>query len=68
MIGYALSQEAKELALRCGNQEFLDYVLNEFIPLMLSHSNPDDFLLRTDFPDKDRNIVSTAWSQYRRTH
>ena len=69
MIEYPLSQKARNLALYYGNQQFLDYVLNVFIPRMLSSSSSGRgrFLLRTDFPDRDRNIVNTAWGQYRRT-
>ena len=47
-----------------GNEEFLDYVLNEFIPRILE--SQDRYLLRTDFQDMDRNIVNSAWSVYRR--
>lgn len=62
MIDYELSQEAKDLALYFGEQ-FLNYVLYEFLPDYLA--NPRSFLLRSDWDDLDRNIVSTAWSRYR---
>lgn len=78
MSGYTLSQDAKKMALDLGGQAFLDYVLNDFIPRMLSYPHgPDNFPLRTPSclsysdPDmnKDRRIVNTAWGQYyRHTH
>lgn len=64
MVKYELSQEAIDLAKFYGNEEFLEYVLNEFIPNIIeSHGQ---YLLRTDFKDLDRNIVNSAWSVYRR--
>ena len=69
MVGCTLSQEARELALSYGGSEFLQYVLNVFLPLVRdSSSHQRRLLLRTDFPvGDDRNIVNTAWSQYRFT-
>lgn len=67
MVSYMLSREATELALSYGGQQFLDYIYYTFIPNLQSHPHQRWFILRTDFPDRDRNIVNTAWSQYRRT-
>ena len=64
MVKYELSQEAIALAKFYGNEEFLNYVLNEFIPKVLESQGR--YLLRTDFQDVDRNIVNSAWSVYRR--
>ena len=64
MVKYELSQEAIALAKMYGNEEFLDYILNEFIPKILESQGR--YLLRTDFQDIDRNIVNSAWSVYRR--
>ena len=64
MVKYELSQEAVALAKMYGNEEFLEYVLNEFIPNIIEAK--DRYLLRTDFKDLDRNIVNSAWSVYRR--
>ena len=64
MVKYNLSQEAIDLAKFYGNEEFLEYVLNEFIPMILESQG--QYLLRTDFKDLDRNIVNSAWSVYRR--
>lgn len=64
MVKYELSQEAVALAKMYGNEEFLEYVLNEFIPKVLETQSR--YLLRTDFQDVDRNIVNSAWSIYRR--
>lgn len=61
-----LSQEARNLALRYGGQQFLIYIITVFMPN--SRNNQRRLLLRTDFPiGDDRNIVNAAWSQYRRT-
>lgn len=64
MVKYNLSQEAIDLAKFYGNEEFLNYVINEFIPKILESQGR--YLLRTDFQDVDRNIVNSAWSIYRR--
>ena len=64
MVKYELSQEAIALAKFYGNEEFLEYVLNEFIPKVLEAQGR--YLLRTDYQDMDRNIVNSAWSIYRR--
>ena len=64
MVKYELSQEAIALAKFYGSEEFLDYVINEFIPKVLESQGR--YLLRTDYQDMDRNIVNSAWSVYRR--
>lgn len=64
MVKYELSQEAIDLAKFYGNEEFLNYVINEFIPKVLESQGR--YLLRTDYQDMDRNIVNSAWSIYRR--
>lgn len=63
MVRYILSQEATKLALSYGGQQFLDYIYNVFIPNQQS-PNQRYLPLRTDFPDRDRNIVNTAWSKF----
>lgn len=43
---------------------FADWWSNDFLPNL---KVPENILLRSDWSDTDRNLLNTAWMQFRRT-
>ena len=65
IISSNLSDEALNLARDYGGDDFIDYIMNEFIPNV---NRREKYILRSDYPDKDRNVVTTAWQIYRKSY
>ena len=59
------SKEALKLMRMYNSQDsnFHDYLHNTWIP---ERSTTKFTLLRSDYPDTDRNVINTAWTDFRR--